>query len=249
MIKLFFDIETIPSSEDQKAMYLEILKKKTSNGDKTDRQMYESTSFDGTFGRLCCIGVIKEGPQGILQQEVLEGDEKEMLEKFWECARDVTRYVGHNIWAFDLPFIYKRSIINGVRPHQLNFARYRNIPIYDTMMEWDLWNMDRYRNVSLDTLSKVLGFPTSKDDMDGSMVWPYYKAGKMDKICQYCMKDVELTRKVYYKMTFEPVPSDLAAEFAAIKTVPLPELSQPEREQRIDVMVQEKLDLDDFSLN
>ena len=51
--------------------------------------------------------------------------------------------------------------------------------------------------------TKVLGFPTSKDEMDGSMVWPYFQEGRIDEICAYCMKDVELTRKVYYKMTFE----------------------------------------------
>jgi len=120
----------------------------------------------------------------------------------------VDRFIGHNIWAFDLPFIYKRSIINGVKPRRdISFARYRNTPIYDTMMEWDLWNMKTYGQ-KLDTLAKVLGLPTSKDDMDGSMVWQYFQEGRIDEICRYCMKDVELTRKVYYRMTFEALPSE-----------------------------------------
>ena len=202
MIKLFFDIETIPSAEEQKETYIEILKKRNSNGSKTDEEIHESTSFEGTFGRICCIGVIKEDYKGILHKEVLSGDEKEILTKFWQIAKDVQRFVGHNIWGFDLPFIYKRSIINGVRPRtDISFARYRNTPIYDTMLEWELWNMQKAQK--LDTLAKVFGFPTSKDEMDGSEVWQYFQDGKIEEICKYCMKDVELTRKVYYKMTFE----------------------------------------------
>ncbi len=202
MIKLYFDIETIPSPEEARKMHLEILKKRKSNAEKSDQAMYEHTSLEGTFGRICCIAVIKEDGEGkILDEEVFTGSEKEILTKFWESARGVNRFIGHNIWAFDLPFIYKRSIINGIRPLQLNMARYRNVPIYDTMLEWELWNMQKGQK--LDTLAKVLGLPTSKDEMDGSMVWSYYQEGLFDEICKYCMKDVVLTRQVYKKMTFE----------------------------------------------
>jgi predicted PolB exonuclease-like 3'-5' exonuclease len=207
MIKMFFDIETLPSPDEHRDIHLEILKKKTLNKEKEDEDIFQSTSFDGAFGRICCIGIIKEGPQGILQKEVFSGNENDLLTKFWQAAQGVHRFVGHNIWAFDLPFIYKRSIINGVKPRMdISFARYRNIPIYDTMLEWDLWNMERGRAQKLDTLAKVLGLPTSKDEMDGSMVANYFKEGRIEDICRYCMKDVELTRRVYYRMVFEQMP-------------------------------------------
>lgn len=205
MIKLFFDIETLPSADEHRDGHLEILRKKKTNGDLGDNEIHSMTSFEGTFGRICCIGIIKEDEKGIIQKEVFSGDEKEILTNFWNAASGVHRYVGHNIWAFDLPFIYKRSIINSIKPIPLNFARYRNIPIYDTMMEWELWNIKKAQK--LDTLAKVLGFPTSKDEMDGSMVADYFKQGKIEEIKKYCMKDVELTRKVYYKMTFESMPA------------------------------------------
>ena len=206
MIKLFFDIETLPSADEHRDGHLEILRKKKGNGDLGDNEVHSMTSFEGTFGRICCIGIIKEGPNGIIQKEVFSGTEKEMLTKFWKAAEGVWRFVGHNIWAFDLPFIYKRSIINGVKPLPLNFARYRNVPIYDTMMEWELWNIMKAQK--LDTLAQVLGLPTSKDEMDGSMVADYYNKGRLEDIYKYCMKDVELTRKVYYKMTFEQMPPE-----------------------------------------
>lgn len=206
MNKLFFDIETIPSAEENKDVFIEILKKRNGNGTKSNEEIHENTSFEGTFGRICCIGIIKEDSEGIIHKEALSGNEKEILIKFWDTAHGVVRFIGHNIWNFDFPFIYKRSIINGVRPLPLNFARYRNTPIYDTMMEWELWNTGKAQK--LDTLAKVFGLPTSKDEMDGSMVWKYYQEGKIEEICKYCMKDVELTRQVYYKMSFDEMTKE-----------------------------------------
>jgi len=207
MNKLFFDIETIPSAAEYKEIHIKIIQRLNSKKTKTIEEIYEETSFEGTFGRICCIGIIKEGPQGIVQKEVFRGSEREILTKFWKAAADVDQFVGHNIWQFDLPFIYKRSIINEVKPRSdINFARYRNIPIYDTQQEWELWGFQKAQK--LDTLAKVLGLATSKDEMDGSMVWKYYQEGRIDEICKYCMKDVELTRQVYYKMTFENPTSE-----------------------------------------
>jgi 3'-5' exonuclease len=202
MINLFFDIETIPSAEEHKEIHVEILKKKYSEGkETTDIELHEKTSLDGTFGRICCIGVIKEVDGKEVQKEVFCGDEKEVLTKFWESAKGVNRFIGHNILEFDFPFIYQRSIINGVRPrNDISFARYRDLPVFDTMRQWTLWSRN---TVKLDTLAKVLGFPTSKGDIDGSKVWEYYKKGKINEISEYCMKDVELTRQVYKKMVFE----------------------------------------------
>lgn len=207
MIKLFFDIETIPCDEKDMETHLAILRAKKRYEGMEDGEIHRTTSFDGTHGRLCCIGIIKESPQGIIFKDVLKGTEKEMLEKFWDLSRGVTRFIGHNVWGFDMPFIVQRSIINGVQPLPINFRRYMKDPLYDTMLEWTFWNLDREKFPKLDTLAKVLGLQTSKDTMDGSMVWDYYKEGKMDDICTYCMKDVELTRQIYYKMTFEPLPA------------------------------------------
>ncbi len=210
MITLFFDIETIPCAEEYKNTYLEILKKKNGNSNKAETEIHANTSFDGTFGRICSIAVIKEMNGKEIFRETFSGDEKEILINFWKASQDVMRFVGHNIWSFDLPFIYQRSIINKVKPRtDISFARYRDIPIYDTMLQWSLWNFDKVQK--LDTLAKVLGLPTSKDEMDGSMVWDYYQQGRIEEINKYCMKDVELTRQVYKRMIFEGIDDQQAS--------------------------------------
>jgi predicted PolB exonuclease-like 3'-5' exonuclease len=206
MVKLFFDLETIPCDDSRREEFCEILKHKSKNSDDTDDELHHKTGLDGTLGRICCIGYLKEENTQITKG-VLSGNEQEMLREFWRLAANVHRFFGHNIFDFDFPFLYKRSLILGIKPRtDLSFARYRNLPIYDTMYEWELWGREKHK---LDTLARVLGLPTSKDLMDGSEVWKYFTAGRLEEICQYCMKDVELVRKVYYRMSFDPLPSDL----------------------------------------
>jgi DNA polymerase elongation subunit (family B) len=202
MIKLFLDIETLPCDDDMKETVVAILQKKNGNKEKDPEQLFLETGFDGTFGRICCIGYIKEYQGGAIEKGVLRGDEETILKTFWDVARDATLFVGHNVLEFDLPFIYQRSMVRGIRPsQQINFARYRNFPIFDTMKEWTKWAFTS--GPKLDTLAKVLKLKTSKDAMDGSEVYQYFLDGKLDDICAYCMKDVVLTRQVYYRMNFE----------------------------------------------
>jgi 3'-5' exonuclease len=194
MIKLTIDIETLPVGEKKKAIAQGVVKKK-----KED--WFKKTALDGNFGRIFCIGYIKEPPK-INRASIIKGREKNILEKFWKIARNVDLFIGHNIIDFDLPFIYKRSIIHGVKPtRRLNFARYRSEPIYDTLREWENWSLRSH--TSLDTLAKILNLPTSKDDINGSQVYETYLKGEAARIYKYCKKDVELTRKIYYKMQFK----------------------------------------------
>jgi predicted PolB exonuclease-like 3'-5' exonuclease len=207
MIRLFFDIETIPCDEEKKELFIQILKSKSANVLKEEIELHESMSFDGAFGRICCIGYIKDNDTGIVEQGVLVGEEADMLTKFWDIARGVHQFIGHNVYEFDFPFIYKRSRIHGILPRMdISFARYKNLPIYDTMKESDLWG-DSRKAVKLDLLAKVFGLKTSKDEMHGGEVWKYYQDGKIEEIAKYCMKDVVLTREVYYKMCCTDMPN------------------------------------------
>ena len=71
------------------------------------------------------------------------------------------------------------------------------------MQEWSKWGLE---HVSLDTLSKALGIPSPKENLDGSKVYPYYRAGKLAEICEYCKRDVDSVRQVYRRMMFAKSP-------------------------------------------
>lgn len=199
MKKLFFDIETIPAGSDQHGMlraHLEARQAAGKDPEETFETYLSKTGLGGEFGRIACVAyAVDDGPV-----EVLWGEETDILTGFWNAAAGIQRFVGHNIYEFDLPFLMKRSRILGVKPSWMpNFARYRQTPIYDTMREWELW---ANRFVSLDTLAKALNLPTSKDAMSGADVAEYYADGRIEEICEYCKKDVALTRQIYEKLTF-----------------------------------------------
>ena len=200
-MNLYFDIETIPAEEAKHAILKQIHEKKIKDGKNVSSKFEEyllSTSLDGAFGRILCIGYAKDDESsGIFCSE-----EKEMLAGFWEMAKDAHLFVGFNNMDFDLRFIYQRSIICGVQPtRNLSFRRYSSDPIFDIMWEWRKWA--REPSVSLDTLAKALGIPSSKDGgIEGKDVWKVYQEGRLDDICAYCKRDVEVTRQIYKKMTF-----------------------------------------------
>jgi predicted PolB exonuclease-like 3'-5' exonuclease len=201
MNKLFFDIETLPAPQEKKAILKEYHESKIKDGkkEKDFEEFLEETSFDGAFGRIACIGyAVNDEPA-----KVLSGDEKPILIKFWEIAKSVNIFIGFNVFDFDLRFVYQRSIILGVKPSvNLSFARYRNYPVYDVMYEWSKWN-NQYKP-SLNKLAKAFGFPSSKGgEVEGKNVAKAYEDGRIKEICEYCMKDVELTRKIYKRMVFE----------------------------------------------
>ena len=201
MNKLFFDIETLPAPEEKREILKEYHKSRVKDGKekKSFEEFLEQTSFDGAFGRIACIGyAINDNPS-----QVFSGDEKSILQKFWEIAKSINIFVGFNVFDFDLRFIYQRSIILGVKPSvELSFIRYRSNPIFDVMFEWTKWNQKAVP--SLNKLAKAFNLPTSKGgEVEGKNVAKAYEQGRIKEICKYCMKDVDLTRKIYKRMIFE----------------------------------------------
>ena len=107
--------------------------------------------------------------------------------------------IGHNIIGFDLPFIFQRCIVNGlkVRPF-INLADFNVRGVFDTMHRW--W-LGARRTVSLDDLAWALGIESSKtSEVEGSKVFDLYQAGKLNLIREYNLNDVRVTRQIYERM-------------------------------------------------
>src|SRR3972149_5603346 len=199
MNKLFLDIETIPVEKEKYELLENIYNQKKAVGKNpgTFAEFLAGTGLDGAFGRIACISYAFNDDK----PKTISGKESLILQKFWEVAKTADLFIGFNILDFDLRFIYQRSVILGVRPTlDLNFARYRSSPIFDVMREWSKWES---HNISLDTLAKALGLKSSKDGaINGSNVAKAYEEGRLKEIYDYCERDVELTRKIYNRLTF-----------------------------------------------
>ena len=82
-----------------------------------------------------------------------------------------------------------------------------DVKLLDTM---DLWKFGDYKNyTSLDLLTSILGIPTPKDDIDGSMVADiYYIEKDLERIVRYCEKDVLAIAQVLLSFMNLPGISD-----------------------------------------
>jgi predicted PolB exonuclease-like 3'-5' exonuclease len=195
---LFFDIETVPTEQSLKDNGLLEAQIKLD-----EAAIIKKLSLSAATSRILCLAYALEPPldSPVL---VLGGEDRDIIQGFWQLATETDLFVGHNLLDFDLRFIYQRSIIHRIKPsREIPFARFRSAPVYDTMHEWSKWGRE---HVSLDTLARALGIPSPKETLDGSKVYPYFQAGRLREICDYCSRDVETVRQVYRRLTFASVP-------------------------------------------
>jgi len=204
---MFLDIETVPESpsfgnlESSKQNLWEKKSRQFRTPDQTAEDVYERAGIYSEFGKIICIsvGIIRErNPMNFRLKSFFGKDEKllltefsGMLSKFSKSHKEAL-LCAHNGKEFDFPYIARRMIINGlIIPEILDNAGKKpwEIKLLDTM---DLWKFGDYKNyTSLDLLTTILGIPTPKDDIDGSMVAGiYYNEDDIQRIVKYCEKDV-----------------------------------------------------------
>lgn len=169
------------------------------------------------FSKIICISCsfisFDENNQPIIKTKVLhnENDEKTLLKEFIDLTdkyinKHKSPYIaGHNITAFDIPFICKRTIINGLKlPTLFDISGKKpwEINIIDTLNYWKFTSLDL---VSLDLLCYLLNIESPKNgDVNASTLSEMYYSddeNKMIKISEYCKTDSEATAKVMLKFS------------------------------------------------
>jgi uncharacterized protein YprB with RNaseH-like and TPR domain len=218
---MFLDIETVPESSSYELLSpaMQSLWDKKSKQfrttDQTGQDVYERAGIYSEFGKIICIsvGLIREKNPFIFRLKSFYGkDEKPLLSEF---SGMLSKFSGnhkepvlcaHNGKEFDFPYIARRMIINGlIIPEILDNAGKKpwEIKLLDTM---DLWKFGDYKNyTSLDLLTSILGIPTPKDDIDGSMVaGVYYNEDNLQRIVQYCEKDVLAIGRILLRFMNQP---------------------------------------------
>jgi DNA polymerase elongation subunit (family B) len=231
---MFIDIETVPQTGDFNELPEELahlwetkftlIHKRMPDKypeDMTAELAYkESAGIYAEFGKIVCISVgfiYYVGANMHFRTKSFAGhDEKKILYEFlqlitkFHTTRDHT-FCGHNIKEFDIPYICRRILINGISLpsiFQLSGKKPWEINFIDTL---ELWKFGDYKNyTSLKLLTAVFGIPTPKDDIDGSEVARvYYQENDVKRISIYCQKDVVATAQVFLRMQgFEPLKSE-----------------------------------------
>lgn len=221
-MNVFFDIETIPCQlpgvKDELATAVQApaqYKKPESiaewlreNRATEAEAAWLKTSFDGGLGHVCVIGwAVDDEPAQTLSINGIE-DEASLLRLWFGVladryrATDTPHFIGHNIIGFDLPFLWKRAMVLGVKPpifFPRNPSKYRSESVQDTML---LWDSEQRHGGSMDRICKLMGIP-GKGDIDGSKVWPMVAEGRINEVADYCAGDVTRTRAMWQRMTFQ----------------------------------------------
>jgi hypothetical protein len=136
------------------------------------------------------------------EADMLHGFNDWLNEQFTQSDQSTITVVGHNVLQFDLRFLFQRYVINGIRPHAIIRDAVKAKPwdntVFDTMTRW----AGTGNRISLDKLCKALNVKTPKGEITGATVWDFVKAGKIDDVMAYCLRDIEATRTVYSRMVF-----------------------------------------------
>ncbi len=219
---LFFDIETVPLTGDYAALSegmqyhwmrkAKYLKTEPPGVVEPALLFQERAGVFAEFGKVVCIGfgclVEREGGWKLLLKSITGADEKDLLvrfcqtlSRFEERMKDL-RLCGHNIKEFDVPFLCRRMVIHGMVIPPCMFFQGRKpweVPHLDTLELWRFGDHKHY--TSLDLLAEILGIPSPKADMDGSMVGTvYWKEMDLERISAYCLQDVQTTAKVFLRL-------------------------------------------------
>jgi len=166
-------------------------------------ELYAKSSFDGTYSRIVCIGLLEFSDQMEARSAIAwyGANERELLRQFWvRLAQDRPMlFITHNGLGFDLPFIRKRSIINQVKPSlDINLAKFRTEPVYDTMAIWSSWDTRGW--VKLDVLARALQVETKSGS--GGQVAEMWEKGQGLELARYCLQDTYVTYACYCRMNF-----------------------------------------------
>lgn len=213
---LFFDLEVVrrnkeldPQSREFKLFQKKVRDRETDELLPTEdvQELYKKRAAL----KMCYMKVVSIGVGFIKDRKVhikaLEGDEESILKQFCNIANSFDYVCGANILGYDLPVVAVNSL--------------RYFDITESLADRFLtsgkkpWNLDRcldlmdifrgthYANTSLEEMCYHFDLPSSKSELDGSMVSEEYWNNGLEKINKYVKQDVFASVNVFKRMRFE----------------------------------------------
>jgi hypothetical protein len=155
------------------------------------------------FGKIVCVSLGALDKEGNIKITTFKGDEKDILLKVrgvLETAAIKYTLCGHNIKSFDIPYLGKRYMINGLKPPSM-------LPTYETK-PWeikaidtrDIWTFGGFKSFSsLSLISNLLGL-TQHTEVKGEDVSKLYWDNHLDDVVEYCESEIKLTIAIINKI-------------------------------------------------
>ncbi|RJP43087.1 3'-5' exonuclease [Candidatus Parcubacteria bacterium] len=220
--KLIFDVETIGAEFESLDPISQEYFRKYAETDEELEEAKDRLSFSPLTGEIVAIGALNpdtmkgkvflrvpEGTKKPLPEELEEGvvletgNEKEVIQKFWDTAKNYAEFVSFNGRSFDVPYLLIRSAILGVQPTKNLMAnRYvssqpfgaRHIDLLDQLTFYGAVR----KKFNLHFWSKAFGVKSPKEDgVTGDDVKKLYEARRYLDIARYNYGDLLATKELY----------------------------------------------------
>jgi len=225
---LIFDIETVGIDFDsldeitQHSLTRWIKREAAGNEDKLNvmlTDLREGLGFSPLTGEIVSVGVFDtknnsgvvyyqtpgaEEPESQEENFVFKPKtEKEMLESFWQGARQYQEFVSFNGRSFDMPFMMLRSAVHRLKPtvdlmsnRYLRFS-YAGIKHIDLLDQLSFYGAVR-RKGNLHLYCQALGIKSPKaEGITGDDVGRLFKEKRYKEIAQYNSWDLIATKELY----------------------------------------------------
>lgn len=184
-------------------------------GEAAADEAYRRQALDAAAGELVAISWATEDGE---PETVARGpgeSEADMLRAFFDRVAAILQresvtgadgrpcwdadpfFIAHNA-PFDLGYLWRRSIILGVRPpFRLPSPGARDGKDYgDTMTLWAGYR----QTIGLSRLCRALGVPDPKTEGDGGQVFDWWQAGDLERIARYNRADVAAVRACWWRL-------------------------------------------------
>ena len=181
---------------------------KADGTEKSPRDLWwDKSALHPEFARVVCVsmGYLNDQDEKIIKT-ISEEDEKELLTQLKDQLHKIDligwKIGGHTIKNFDIPFIGKRMLILGIDPPSILHV-YTKKPWETSFLDIsEIFSFGAYgqAHTSLDLMCCVLGVDSPKEEISGKDVHRVYWEGGIDKIIEYCEKDVAAVIECFRKM-------------------------------------------------
>jgi hypothetical protein len=165
---------------------------------------WRTESLKSHRGRVLVIGWAIDGePVQSVQHD--GSDEEGLIVDFWKRLRsDLGQtqrpsIIGFNCRDFDCNWLRHRAYKYHL-PAMASFFPFERYDkrVIDLREQW--LGADYRGEGTLDDLAKFLGLSGKTAGIDGSKVFDFWQAGRVDEVAAYCRQDVELTRELWARM-------------------------------------------------
>ncbi len=166
------------------------------------------------FGKIVCISVGfltgAGGDQRLRIKSYADPDERLLLDEFAELlgkSKTFRNLCGHNIREFDIPYIGRRMLINGMAlPPLIDLRGKKPWEVKHLLDTMEMWSFgDRKSYTSLKLLAALFGVPSPKGDITGADVGRvFWEDNDLERIAVYCEKDVVATANVFLALILRP---------------------------------------------